>query len=274
MARTVLVTGADSGFGRATAVRLATGGYDVVGLVRPDPADVEVVERVAADHGVRIRTVQADLAEPDQRAAAMEDLELWGLVNNAGFMNAGQLRDVPIDDARRQLEVMVLAPMDLARRALPAMQERGEGRIVNITSAALHTSTPMTGWYVASKAALRELTDALRVELRGTGVFVTDVEPGGHRTGIWSGAERELDRRRPGADRRGLYVRLAGHLGRYYGLMSSPERVASAVAGVLGAPQPPRHRRVGPDAAAMRIVGDLVPDRVWDPVVSRLARAM
>ena len=101
-------------------------------------------------------------------------------------MNAGLALDVPIADARTQLEVMVLAPMDLTRRVLPYMLERGQGRVVNVTSAAVHTSTPFTGWYQACKAALRELTDALRAELEDTGVDLVDIEPGGFRTAIWT----------------------------------------------------------------------------------------
>ncbi len=269
----MLVTGADSGFGLATVLRLAELGFDTVGLVRPDPADVAALGHAAADRRVAVRIVEADLADPGQRGRAVDGLDVWALVNNAGFMNAGRLRDVPLEDGRRQLEVMVVAPLDLTRRLLPGMQARGAGRIVNVTTAAVHTSTPLTGWYAASKAALRELNDALRVELRGTGVTVTDVEPGGHRTGIWAGAAHELGERRARAAG-GLYDRVVGRLDRYYALMASPDRVADAVVGALLAEHAPRHRRVGPDATVMRLAAELLPDAVWDPLVSRLAEAM
>ncbi len=88
-----------------------------------------------------------------------------------------------------------------------------------------------------------------------------------------AGSPEEPAERRPVTDRPDLYTRVMEHLWRHYALMSSPERLAAAVVGVLGSERPPAHRRVGPDAAGIRIAGDLVPDRVWDPLVHRLARS-
>lgn len=131
-----------------------------------------------------VATVVVDLADAKARATVANELELYALVNNAGYLNAGLLRNVAMKEARRQLEVMVLAPMDLARQALPCMLLHGDGRIVNVTSSAAHPSTPFSGWYQSSKAALRELNDALRVKLHNIGVDVIDVEPGGYQTGF------------------------------------------------------------------------------------------
>ncbi len=132
---------------------------------------------------------------------------------------------------------MALAVMDLIQRVVPAMVGSGGGRIVNATSAALHTSTPLAGWYVARKAPPPR---------------------------SWPGAAR------PGPHT-GVMKRLCGATTH---LVSPPERFAAAVVGVLSSDRPPARRRVGPDAAGMRIVGDLVPDRVWDPLVQRLARSL
>ena len=184
MERVVLVTGAGSGFGMATATTLSSLGFTTVGLVS-DARQGDVLNRAAATLGVGVEVIEADLADPAQRESAIKDRDLYALVNNAGYLNAGLLRDVGIDDARRQLEVMVLAPLDLAQRALPHMLRRGEGRIVNVTSAAVHTATDLRGWYQASKAALRGLNDALRLELASTGIDVIDIQPGRVRPGIW-----------------------------------------------------------------------------------------
>ena len=270
MRRRVLVTGAGSGFGLATARHLAGLGFDVTGLV-PDGEEAAVLARETARSGVTVDVIEADLADPDRRAGLLDGLDLWGLVNNAGYMNAGRLSDIPIDDARRQLEVMVLAPVDLVCQALPAMVGRGQGRIVNVTSSALHDSTPLTGWYAASKAALRELNDALRLELTAQGVTVTDVEPGGYQTGIWPGAADELRRRRAVSARPDLYDRVLGKLDTGFALMGDPDEVARVVGEVCTTGQPPPHVRVGPGATALRLVDDLVPDRVRDRVVSLLA---
>ena len=90
---------------------------------------------------------------------------LFGLVNNAGYTNTGAVEDVDDDEARDQLETMVIAPMRLARLALPAMRDAGEGRIVNVSSIYGRTSTPLSGWYQASKHALEAVSDALRIEV-------------------------------------------------------------------------------------------------------------
>jgi NAD(P)-dependent dehydrogenase (short-subunit alcohol dehydrogenase family) len=271
MDRTALVTGASSGIGRSTALRLAAAGFRVTGLVADRPA-AATLRAAASEQSLDIGVAVADLGDPRARDGIVADLRPWALVNNAGYMNAGRIQDVPLDDARRQLEVMVIAAVDLTRQALPAMIASGQGRIVNITTSAVHTSTPLTGWYQATKAAWRELTDSLRLELRGTGVEVVDVEPGGYRTGIWDRALTELRERREGSNRPDLYDRVIGHITDAGTRMGDPSEVADVVADVLTAGHPPLHRRVGPGAALLRTLDAIVPDRLWDLTVATLAR--
>jgi len=218
---------------------------------------------------VAVEVVEADLADPAERQAAVADRHLYALVNNAGYLNAGLLRDVGIDEARRQLEVMVLAPLDLAQRALPHMLRRGEGRIVNVTSAAVHTSTAVSGWYQASKAALRELTDALRLELASTGIDVIDVEPGGFKTGIWGRGQVELAERRRHSAEPDAYRQAARAIERAEPKMGQPEEVATTIGQALTTAHPKVHYRVGRDAGPLRVVAELVPDRWWDRVSAR-----
>jgi NAD(P)-dependent dehydrogenase (short-subunit alcohol dehydrogenase family) len=184
-------------------------------------------------------------------------------------MNAGLISDVPIPDARTQLEAMVLGPMDLTRRMLPHMLKQGEGRIVNVTSAAVHTSTPFTGWYQACKSALRELTDALRAELQDTGVDVIDIEPGGFQTGIWERGKEELRRRQRNSSRADVYEEPLELIEHTQPRMGDADDVAEVIGRVLTEAHPRAHVRVGPDAGPLRFVSELVPDRVWDRMVSR-----
>ena len=266
MHRRVLVTGAGSGFGLATAVLLASLGFDVTGLV-PDGGEAEALRRAAADRRVEVGVVEADLSDAAAREGLARDMQLWGLVNNAGYMSAGQIRDVAIADARRQIEAMVLAPMDLARQALPAMVERGQGRIVNVTSSAVHTVTPLTGWYTACKAALRQLNDSLRVEVAACGIDVIDIEPGGYRTGIWSRGAAELRARRERSSRPDLYDRVLRHLDSANAMMGDPGQVALVIADALTTGRPPRHKRIGPGGRLLRLGDRTVPDAVWDRAV-------
>jgi NAD(P)-dependent dehydrogenase (short-subunit alcohol dehydrogenase family) len=266
--RQVLVTGASSGFGLATVLHLAELGFTASGLV-PDAAGESALEAAAADRDLPVAIVRADLADPLRRASAVKDMKLYALVNNAGYMNAGLVRDVPIADARTQFEVMVLAPMDLTRRMLPYMLERGEGRIVNVTSAAVHTSTPFTGWYQACKAALRELTDALRAELESTGVDLVDIEPGGFRTAIWDRGKAELRSRQQESARAEAYESPLDLIRRTEPKMGDPTDVARAIGQALTESHPRSHQRIGRDAGPLRLVSDVIPDRIWDRLVTK-----
>jgi len=263
-----MVTGAGSGFGLATAVHLAGLGFRVIGAV-PDDDGLAALGRGAASRGVEVEGVVTDLADPEARARLSDGRRLYALVNNAGYLNAGLLRDIPDEDARRQLEVMVIGPLDLARRALGPMLERGEGRIINLTSAAVHTSTPFSGWYQACKAALCELTDALREELADTPLVVVEVESGGFATGIWPPARGELLRRRATSVCPDAYERPLALANRYESRLGGPEDVAGAIAASLTTSRPRAHVRVGPDAGPLRLLAEVLPDRVWDRAVGR-----
>jgi short-subunit dehydrogenase len=271
MKRSVLVTGASSGIGLATALRLAETGFEVVGLVSDGEERAEL-ERCARDRSLRLDCIELDLGDASARAGAVAELPVWGLINNAGYMNAGLLRDVALEDARRQLEVMVLAPLDLARQVLPTMVRRGQGRIVNVTSGASRGATPLSGWYQACKSALRELNDALRLELHGTGVDVIDIEPGGFRTEIWSRAKAELEERQSHSLRPESYERLLRAMPAAQSRMRDPDDVAAAILDVLTVGQPPAHRRVGAEAMLVRALSDLVPDALSDRLVARLVK--
>ena len=186
--RTVVVTGANSGLGLASVVAVAKAGFHAVGTVRSDEK-AEVVARAAADAGVEVATRLLDVTDADGCAGVIEELRPWGLVNNAGVGTAGAIEDVDDDEARRILEIMVIAPMRLARLAIPHQRAQGGGRTVNISSVYGFASTPLTGWYQGAKHALEGLTDALRMEVAGDGIGVVLVQPGGFETNIW----REVD---------------------------------------------------------------------------------
>src|SRR3954467_14192444 len=167
MTQTVLTTGANSGIGLACALEVARKGYRSVGSVRSE-SKAEVVHKAAADAGVEVETVLLDVTDAARCEAVIDEIgPLYGLVNNAGYGVTGAVEDVPDEEARAVLETMVLAPMRLARLALPAMRETHSGRIVNVSSIMGRTTVPFAGWYAASKHALEAVTDALRNEVAG-----------------------------------------------------------------------------------------------------------
>src|SRR5688500_17312082 len=174
---TVLVTGASTGIGHATALHLAELGFDAVGAVRKD----EDAERLRAEG---LRAVQLDVTDAGTIAAAREALgdgPLAGLVNNAGIGVAAPLEFLPLDRLRHQLEVNLIGQVAVTQAFLPALRA-ARGRIVNVSSIGGRVALPLLGAYNASKFALEGASDSLRRELRGQGVDVIVIEPGGVKT--------------------------------------------------------------------------------------------
>jgi NAD(P)-dependent dehydrogenase (short-subunit alcohol dehydrogenase family) len=259
MAETVLITGANSGIGLATSIEAARLGYRAVGGVR-SRAKAESVKKAATAARVKVETVIFDVTDAAACERVVDELEPWAVVNNAGFVTPGAVEDVPDDEARRYLETMVVAPMRLARLALRHMRKRKAGRIVNVSSIYGRMTTPLTGWYQASKHALEALSDALRVEVASTGIKVVLIEPGGFKTGIWEGMERP----QRGSRYREAYRRTAESLRVSQPLMGEPSWVAAVVGKALTARFPRSRYLVGYDAQMIALVEPVVPTPLKD----------
>jgi NAD(P)-dependent dehydrogenase (short-subunit alcohol dehydrogenase family) len=170
----VLVTGASSGIGAATAELLAARGWHVYGtsrraLARSGPPGVRWLAMDVRDDASVREAVACALAEAGGLA---------GAVCNAGFGIFGSVEEVPIELAREQLETNFFGVLRTLRAVLPSMRERAEGRIVVVGSLAGRAPIPFQAHYSASKAALDALVLALRNELHATGVLASLVEPG------------------------------------------------------------------------------------------------
>jgi short-subunit dehydrogenase len=191
-----LVTGATSGIGRATALRLARAGARVLSLGRDTYALEDVAGRTA---GIGIR---ADLSDPsDVDRAAREAEEALGrvdiLVNNAAEGFAGTFAEMKPERAERLVRTNLAAPIRLTRALLPGMLARGRGHVVNVASVAGHVGVPEETVYAATKAGLITFSDSLRYELYGTGVGVSVVSPGVVDTPFFERRGRPYDRRFP-----------------------------------------------------------------------------
>lgn len=266
MERTVLTTGAGTGIGLAAVIEVARRGFHSVGGVRSQ-ARARAVSRAARAAGVKVRTLMLDVTDADGCERVMNELKPYGLVNNAGVPASGAIEDVSDQDARAALETMVIGPMRLARLAIPHMREQGGGRIVNISSIYGLMTTPLTGWYQASKHALEALSDALRVELAADGIFVVLIEPGAFRSNIWDTARNDVQRR-VDSEYFAAYRRLEEGIKASQRLMGDPIEVARLIASVIAAKSPKARYLVGYDARAIDIYSKLLPTEVRD----RLAR--
>ncbi|SFO86245.1 NADP-dependent 3-hydroxy acid dehydrogenase YdfG [Chitinophaga sp. YR627] len=176
MKKTVLVTGASAGIGKATAILLAQNGYNVYGAARR-------IEKMQNLNVYGIKPVVMDVTSEESVEDAINRIlreagSIDILVNNAGFGLEGAIEDVPIEDARYQLEVNVFGAMRLVQLVLPKMRENKYGKIVNISSVGGKIAFPLGGWYHASKFALEALSDSMRNEVREFGIDVVVIEPG------------------------------------------------------------------------------------------------
>lgn len=269
MGKSVVVTGANSGIGLATAVELAGAGYDVIGTVRSSSKAQTLTEQARAK-GVELRAVVCDVGDETSTRKGFAEIEgmtdggPWAVVNNAGFAQAGAVEDVSAEDARYQLEVNLVAPARIAQLVLPGMRARGDGRIINVSSIAGRVSTPLTSWYCASKHGLEALSDALRMEVGQFGVKVILIEPGGFGTGIWENGHESFPAPE-GSAYAGIYERAksATLKGKHF---PDPIWVGRAIRLALANPVPLPRYLVGVDAVTMAAADGLAPTFVSDYV--------
>ncbi|MDX2163370.1 MAG: oxidoreductase [bacterium] len=186
----VLVTGASSGIGSATAQYLAEQGFYVFAAARR-------IDRLEALRTPAIEPLAMDVtSDEDVKRAIQHILSSKGridvLVNNAGYALYGAVEEVSLEDAAYQLNVNVLGLMRVTQAVLPIMRQQRTGIIVNLSSVAGKVSTPFAGWYAASKHAVEALSDALRLEVKRLGIRVVIIEPGSIKTEFGDIALREL----------------------------------------------------------------------------------
>jgi len=274
-----LVTGASTGIGRASALRLAAAGWTVLAGVRELAAGERLADECPSPG--RIVPIRLDVTDSSdvlgvaervrETAGASADGGLDALVNNAGIGIGGPLELISVEDLRRQFDVNVFGQVAVTQALLPALR-RTRGRIVFVSSIGGLVAMAFTAPYAASKHAIEALADALRVELRTSGVSVALVEPGSVATPIWEKASAEAEA-----------VEIPPELQREYGSVPqamaktlrstaergiSPDAVAATIERALDSPRMRARYLVGRDAKAMLLVKRLLPDLVFD----RLAR--
>jgi short-subunit dehydrogenase len=190
--RTVLVTGASRGIGRATAVALAGAGARIKATGRDEAALGALAEETGADY------LAADLAD----GPAVDRVARWAgevdvLVNNAGFGWVGPFQGMTAEAIHELVQVNLVAPLQLTNLLLPGMLRRGAGQVVNVASIAGHVGVRHEAVYAATKAALIAFTESLRYEVAGSGVGVTLVSPGVIDTAFFEREGRPYDRSFP-----------------------------------------------------------------------------
>ncbi|HET8788232.1 MAG TPA: SDR family oxidoreductase, partial [Actinomycetes bacterium] len=244
--QSILITGATSGIGRDAALRLVRDGHLVLaGGRRPD-----ALAELARTAGGRLEPVVLDVTDPVlvDTARALVERRTGGrgldvLVNNAGYALPGPLEALAERDLRELFDTNVFGLLAVTRAFLPAMRERGQGRVVNVGSIMGRVAMPLLGAYNASKRAVAAVTDALRMELAPFGVTVVLVEPGAVRTGFASRALAGLaPYRDPGSPYAAALAGTDAAWARVYRLAPGPASAGRVVARAATATRPaPRY---------------------------------
>lgn len=180
--RTVLLTGAGTGFGLEASMRLAEKGFDVIAAVEIY-AQVQTLKRQAAARGAKLNVEKLDVTnEGDRKKALGWNVEI--LVNNAGVLEGGSVLDIPGSNMRNEFEVNVIGPLLLTQGIAKQMVKRGTGRIVWVSSREGLNVNPFTGIYSASKHAVEAIAQTMALELQEFGIEVATVNPGPFLTGF------------------------------------------------------------------------------------------
>jgi NAD(P)-dependent dehydrogenase (short-subunit alcohol dehydrogenase family) len=240
--RTILITGCSSGIGHCVARGLAARGYRVFATARR----AESVEELTAEG---FESLQLDLADSDSIAAAVDKIlertggRLDALFNNGAYGQPGAVEDLSREVLRLQFETNLFGWHELTNRVLPAMRRQGHGRIIHNSSVLGFVALPFRGAYNASKYALEGLTDTLRLELRGSGIYVVLIEPGPiesrFRPNAYAAYKRHID---PAASvHRDRYLKMEQRLqkeGPVVPFTLPPEAVLKKVVRALESPRP------------------------------------
>ncbi|MCC8087950.1 MAG: SDR family NAD(P)-dependent oxidoreductase [Rikenellaceae bacterium] len=266
MNKVILITGISSGIGMETAKTLVRAGHTVYGGARRQ-------DRMLGLENLGVRCMYLDVTDEGSMTAAVNYvLENEGridvLINNAGFGIYGTVEDVPLSEARRQLDVNLFGPARLIQLVLPHMRREYSGTIINIASIAGRMSIPLGTWYHASKHALEALSDSLRMEVEQFGIKVVIIEPGIIDTAWWDIAEKNLENVSHGTAYKQLVRRGIGYLSNP-GRASKPEVIAKTILKVVGLDNPKPRYTEGSGAKLIVGLKETLSDRVFDKLIKK-----
>lgn len=262
--KVILLTGASSGIGYDTAVALAQQGHKVYAAARR-------VERMEPLRQYGIVPLKMDVTDEESMKTGVKTLldtegRIDVLINNAGYGYFGAVENVPMDDARNQLEVNVFGLARLCQLVLPTMRAQHSGRIINTASVAGRAVFYYGGWYHVSKYAVESLSDALRMELKPFGIDVVIIEPGAIKTNWGIIAADHLIESSKGTAYEQTGTMMANNLRNMYlsNTISDPAVVRKAIVRAVNARRPCTRYRIGRMANAIVFFHWLLPTRWWD----------
>ncbi|MDQ3093874.1 MAG: oxidoreductase [bacterium] len=269
--KVILITGASSGIGKASAEQLITEGHIVYGLAR----DLENLQKIEG-----LKPIVADVTD-DKSLISTVNLVIENegkidvLFNNAGYGLYGAVEDVPIDDAKKQFEVNLFGLAKLTQLILPHMRTAGQGLIINMSSMGGKIYFPLGAWYHASKHAVEGFSDSLRLDVQSFGINVSIIEPGAIATNFGNVVDGPLMK----YSGEGAYASIAKAFSRSlkntYGkpeTLSPPSVVAMAVSRAVNSKRPKTRYVAGKYARTLMLIRKIFGDRTFDKIALRQIR--
>ena len=266
MNKVILITGASSGIGKATAEKLVAEGYIVYGAARKTK-ELNLIKGV--------KPLQLDMTdygslEKAAKKVIKEQGRIDALFNNAGYGQYGTVEETPIDDAKYQFNVNLFGLARLTQLVLPHMRKQKSGTIINTSSMGGKIYTPMGAWYHATKHALEGWSDCLRLEVKSFGIDVVIIEPGGIQTNWGSIAiKKMLDISGSGPYKRFAKASADRMKGTYekQGSLSPPSVIADVVSKAIHSDKPKTRYVAGKYARSLMFVRKYFGDRIFDRAI-------
>jgi NAD(P)-dependent dehydrogenase (short-subunit alcohol dehydrogenase family) len=270
--KVVLITGASSGIGFESALELNEKGFIVYGAARR-------TEKLKELESKGIKTIHLDVTNDESMVKCVDQIvnnegRIDVLVNNAGYGSYGAIEDVPMIEARRQVEVNVFGLARMTQLVLPYMRKQHFGRIINVTSIGGKMHTIFGGWYHTSKFAIEGFSDCLRVEVEEFGIDVVVIEPGGIKTDWGMIAAENLKK----TSLKGAYAKSAlksanKFIQIYSGnRLTDPKVIAQTITRAATTIKPKTRYIIGFGAKPMVFLKRVLSDRMFDKIIKSVSR--
>ena len=285
--KSVIVTGASSGIGKYTVLKLAEYGYQVFGLARRYDKLSNILSSGRLSKDLYI-PIEFDITNPETFDDILNSIisktkqnTIYGLVNNAGYVEPGAVEDITMNNLRKQFETNFFGLLGFTKKVLPLMmiQRNGVGlgvgaaRIVNVSSLAGLISLPLIGAYSAAKHALEAISDALRMELWDTNIKIITINPGVIETNIYDILKTKVD----DIIANNKHSRFIGSYNKYFikrnyaGL--KPSVVAKVICNAISSPNPKQKYVVGSTKEKLAVrLKPFIPDSLFYPLISKQIR--
>ncbi|MBD0401788.1 oxidoreductase [Flammeovirga sp. EKP202] len=263
----VLITGTASGFGKATAEKLIEKGYIVYG------GDIQVEENKYLDkiggHALVMDVTKEDQVKAGVQKVIDEQGRIDVLINNAGYGSYATIENIGMDELNYQFDVNVFGYARLQQAVLPHMRKQKSGRIINVSSVVGEVSTPMLGWYAATKHAIEAMSDALRMEVKHLNIDVVKIQPGAVKTGFDAVAFAKMEASYIPED----YEELADDFKTYmvdsYTKVEGPRGTADFIVKAVEAKKAKTQYRTTADARLLMKIKDWRSEKAFDKMMSK-----